>query len=317
MSNSSKKSEGSAHTRRITQALLHSISNVAQECEADAVLIYAGAVEDLPQPPNHGRCCRVFYVTKTVAEEQRQEDLEHQFIRVPDVPLTRIGQVKIAVFLGLTRGLLRRGEVVVCLSGRADTGELDTLTVTEVGSEVEISASAEDEEGRPEGVQSEVVDRVIELAAELGSEGREGRPVGALFVVGDVERVLEFSRQMILNPFRGYPDHERNILSPDLRETVKELASIDGAFVIRGDGVVETAGAFLRPARVSEYAMPRGLGARHHAAAAIASLTDAIAITVSQSTGTVTVFRKGKVVLEIERPYGPRNERRPGALEEP
>ena len=50
-----------------------------------------------------------------------------------------------------------------------------------------------------------------------------------------------------------------------------------------------------------EFELPRGLGARHHSAAGITSVADCIAVTVSESTGTVTVFRGGQIVTEIER----------------
>ena len=49
------------------------------------------------------------------------------------------------------------------------------------------------------------------------------------------------------------------------------------------------------------YSLPQGLGARHHAAAGITAVTEAIAITVSESTGTVTIFRHGLIVTEIEK----------------
>jgi DNA integrity scanning protein DisA with diadenylate cyclase activity len=113
---------------------------------------------------------------------------------------------------------------------------------------------------------------------------------------------LSLSKQLILNPFRGYPDEERNILDPSLEETIKELSVIDGAFLIRGDGVVESAGVYLRAFNHDEYPLPQGLGARHHAAAAITAVSEAVAITVSESTGTVTIFRNGQIITEVEKP---------------
>jgi len=92
----------------------------------------------------------------------------------------------------------------------------------------------------PSHILPQVLERVIDLASQLGSEGREGKPVGALFVVGDAEKCLSLSRQLMLNPFKGYPADERNILDPALEETIKELSSLDGAFIIQGDGTVET-----------------------------------------------------------------------------
>ena len=126
--------------------------------------------------------------------------------------------------------------------------------------------------------------------------------MGTMFVVGDTDRVLPLTRQLVLNPFKGYPPSERNILDYSLEETIKELATLDGAFIIRGDGVVETCGAYIRTASQEEFELPRGLGTRHHAAAAITAITDSIAVTVSESTGSVTIFRAGRIVTEIQKP---------------
>jgi DNA integrity scanning protein DisA with diadenylate cyclase activity len=115
--------------------------------------------------------------------------------------------------------------------------------------------------------------------------------------------VLAQSRSLVLNPFQGHPEAGRNLLDPALEETIKEFAGLDGAFVVRGDGVVLTAGTLLVPARGYPQ-LPGGLGARHAAAAGITASTGAVALCVSQSTGTVTVFQSGRVVADLHRPAG-------------
>jgi DNA integrity scanning protein DisA with diadenylate cyclase activity len=209
--------------------------------------------------------------------------------------------VKIAVFMALTKGLVSRGDLVVCLSGFTSSGTLDTLVVTEVGSEFEMLAPLESEEEPSLDSGPEVIERVLEVATTLGNEGRERNPVGAIFVVGDASRVLSMSRPLILNPFRGHPEEKRNIMDKAFEETIKELSTIDGAFVVRGDGVVESCGVLLKTAGQEAFELPRGLGARHHAAAGITAVTRATAVTVSESTGNVMVFRGGKAILEVEK----------------
>ncbi len=233
-------------------------------------------------------------------------------VRVPGIRLTRLGQVKIAVLLGFSRGLFQKGDRLICLTGIAGSGALDTIVFMEVGEEFEMFAATGAEEISAH-VSPEVFERVLDLAVSLGYEGREGKPVGTTFVIGDTDAVLARSSQMVLNPFRGYPEEERNILDPALEPTIKEFAAIDGAFVIRGDGLVEAAGVYLRPESAGE-PLPRGLGTRHNAAAGITAATKAVAVTVSESTGTVTVFRDGKILMEVERPrpigaWGPREDR--------
>lgn len=222
-------------------------------------------------------------------------------IRVPAVPLARLGQIKIALFMALSSDVLRHGDRVVALTGLSGSGNIDTLMVVDVAPEQELLAGAEAATHLPRDVSFDVFQRLITIATEIGSEGREGKPVGALFVLGDTDNVLALSRPLILNPFRGYAENERTLLDETLDETIKEFAAIDGAFVVRGDGVVEAGGVFLKAAQQGVSDLPRGLGARHHAAAAITAITEAIAVTVSESTGTVSIFRHGRLVAEIER----------------
>jgi DNA integrity scanning protein DisA with diadenylate cyclase activity len=100
----------------------------------------------------------------------------------------------------------------------------------------------------------------------------------------------------VVNPFTGYPEEQRNILDPSLEETVKEFSRIDGAFLIRGDGVIEAAGLYLRSKSRVE-GMPAGLGARHAAAAAITAETGAVSIAVSESTRRISIFRGGRRLM--------------------
>jgi DNA integrity scanning protein DisA with diadenylate cyclase activity len=195
--------------------------------------------------------------------------------------------------------VLEQGDRVVCLTGVDGSRALDTLFVLNLGTEPELFSFL-DTVLIGGDVHPEAFVRVLTLATELAVEGREGRPVGALFVLGDSERVLAQSRSLILNPFEGHPESERNILDPALDETIKEFAALDGAFVVRGDGVVLTAGTQLVP--TAPYSpLPGGLGTRHAAAAGITAATDAVALCVSQSTGTVTVFRSGKLITDLHR----------------
>ena len=157
----------------------------------------------------------------------------------------------------------------------------------------------EDEDSRAP-IPAPVILRVLSLAIELALEGREGQRVGAVFVIGDSGRVLRRVQQLVLNPFHGFSHQLRNILDPSLAETIKEFAALDGAFIVHADGTALRAGAYLIPESHATD-LPGGLGARHQAASAITAQTRAMAITVSQSTGTVSVFQNGSMVLALER----------------
>ena len=84
-----------------------------------------------------------------------------------------------------------------------------------------------------------------------------------------------------------------------MREGIKEIAQIDGAIVVSADGTVEAAGRFIN-APATGITLSKGMGARHWTAAAISRVTKAIAVTVSETNGTVRIFQDGQVMLRIE-----------------
>jgi diadenylate cyclase len=147
------------------------------------------------------------------------------------------------------------------------------------------------------GVNNTTLRRVVNLAVEIAREGREGRKIGTLFVVGDSEAVLEHSRPMILDPLYGHPHESKRIEDPNLRETLKELAQLDGAFVVSDEGVI-LSGARYIDAASNHVELPLGLGSRHVAAASVSSRTEAVAVAVSESS-TVRMFNDGEIVAEI------------------
>jgi len=112
---------------------------------------------------------------------------------------------------------------------------------------------------------------------------------------------MQLSQQMIINPFLGYPEEQLNILNPELEETIKEFSAIDGAFIIKENGVLVTAGRHLNAAPDIRD-LPSGLGSRHIAAAGITNVTKAAAIVISESSGNVSVFKNGKLFVTIEKP---------------
>jgi diadenylate cyclase len=289
---------------KISRRLVQHAQELALEIGARVLLVSADAVHQDPD------LCQLLetadsptiLVTRSGAPELSPNFGAHVRVSVPDVHMTRAGQVKAAVLVCLARGLLQRGDRVICLAGVDGSGAVDGLIVLDLGTEPEL-LSLFDTTAFAGDVAPEVFERTLSLAAQLAAEGREGRPVGALFVLGDSERVLSLSRSLVLNPFLGHPESERNILDPALEETIKEFAALDGAFVVRGDGVVLTAGSHLLPS-VSHPRLPGGLGTRHAAAAGITASTSAVAVCVSQSTGAVAVFRSGRLITDIHRQTG-------------
>ena len=147
------------------------------------------------------------------------------------------------------------------------------------------------------GVDTRVLEQVVTLAVEIAREGREGRKIGTLFVVGDSEEVLKGSRPLILDPLAGHPNESKHIADSNVRETLKELALLDGAFVVSDEGVVLSAARYIDTVSDS-LNVPLGLGSRHMAAASVSHRTNAVAVAVSESS-MVRVFDDGELVSEI------------------
>lgn len=222
-----------------------------------------------------------------------------QAVSIPPYQFDRVERAKVAVVAGVGAGLLEDGELVLCAVAKTGTRHVDTLLKLKIGQSLDEQVSI-DTIGLPSELNSQVVEAIVSLALEIGHQGFEGHPIGTIFVVGDSTKVMDQSRQLTINPFQGLPEAERNVMDPSISEALKNFSVLDGAFVIRADGVVLAAGRYLQPTADS-LQLRLGLGARHAAAAAITKSTGAIAVTVSQSTGTVRIFNGGEAVLELNQ----------------
>ena len=138
---------------------------------------------------------------------------------------------------------------------------------------------------------------VTELAIEIAREGREGRKIGTLFTVGAESHVLERSRCLILDPLAGHPNRLRQVADSDVRETIKELAQLDGGFIVAGDGTVLSACRYFE-STLPQSEQPLGLGTRHIAAASISAATGAVAVVVSESS-IVRLYAGGALISEV------------------
>lgn len=148
-----------------------------------------------------------------------------------------------------------------------------------------------------DNIPPEILETVINIAIEIGKEGREGRHIGTAFIIGKREELIPNTKQMVLNPFAGHPEEERKITNPEMKETIKNYAQLDGVFIVDDKGVVVTAGAHIT-VDASEVKMP-GFGTRHRCCAAITKKCNAVAVVVSESGGTMSIFKSGELVMRL------------------
>jgi DNA integrity scanning protein DisA with diadenylate cyclase activity len=290
---------------RQTVVLLQSARQLIQNLPADAVLMLTETDLNWDEVIDHLNGYRLLVAAqdRTLTDKLKK----NPGLTVLDVdpgPTPTEERMSLALLEAVQTEQLHPGaHVVVLYNGIAvgeDSKHIDTLSLLHLGEHLE-RLSSKELRNLDTQVPLETLRAVVDLATEIGQEGREGMPIGTLFVVGDTRRVLRYCSPINYNPFRGYSPFQRDIRDRKVRDQIKEIAKMDGAIVIRRNGVAEAACMILRvPA--DGISLSQGLGTRHWAAAGISKMTKAIAITVSQSTGTVRLFQNGDVVLRIA-PY--------------
>lgn len=278
--------------------LLTAAVSLVEQSRASAVLMLADIPYDLKAVKEILGDSRLIVASHKPDVQQACLDDQVTLVPLMQEPLTRQVQVSQALLEAIADNLVSTGDQVVVVYTAFDREHIDTISVVSL-SERLARLTTRDLQRLETQVPLETLRRVVDLAVEIGREGREGHKVGTLFVVGQHRKVIEMSHEGVHDPFRGYAAKERMITNARVRESMKELAQIDGAFVISAEGVVIAAGRIL-DAAAEDITLSKGLGARHWAAAGISKATKAIAIAVSESTGTVRIFQDGIVVLRIE-----------------
>ena len=286
---------------RFNQLFFREAATIANAAKCDALLVFGDTVNGPFPVPRAFAGMKVVLVTRTVGSHPQNETQNlSAIIELRSFSDQRLSQLRSAVLIGLTREIFSYNDLICCVGGIPRSNQMDTIVVVDVEREFH-SVITREADLLPANVKVEVVERMIAVASTLAVQGREGKPVGCLFVIGDSEKVNSLVKPLVLNPFHGYDEVDRNVIDPFMDETIKEFSSIDGAFIIRGDGVIESAGSLIHAPADFYRGMPSGLGSRHSAAAAISMATECIAIVVSASSGQVTLFRRGAMIPLIDK----------------
>jgi DNA integrity scanning protein DisA with diadenylate cyclase activity len=272
---------------------------LASRTEVDRLLV----VSDEPLMPAElrGRPIKkkLVYAVTNEAIAHQLTSKKYRVVVIPPYEYSRVEKIKVALVACRGDGLVKDGDTILAIAGQGIERNLDTLIRVRLGDEEQEQIRI-DTIGLPPEFSSQVVEALIHAAMEIGAQGYEGHPTGTILVIGDSTAVMEKSRQLTLNPFQGMSEVDRNALDPPIKDAINTFAVLDGAFIIREDGVVLAAGRYLQ-VTAKDSKLPLGLGARHSAAAAVSIETKAVAITVSQTTGTVRVFKEGDIVLELHQ----------------
>jgi DNA integrity scanning protein DisA with diadenylate cyclase activity len=282
----------------ILATLIRQARRIAEEIDCMTIILLADVPYDFKEIQQLLKPTQLFIASAVPQVLEAGKADQTQVVPLNQEPQTRQVQLSQALLEAIADNLVKTGDRVIALYSGYERDSIDTLSVINL-SERLARLTARDLQRLETQVPLGTLRRVVDLAVEIGREGRESKKVGTLFVVGNHRKVLDMSHEQIHDPFKGYSKKERMISNPRVRESIKELSQIDGAFVIASDGCVMAAGRIL-DAPAEDLTLSKGLGARHWAAAAISKATNSIAIAVSESTGTVRIFQNGTVVLRIE-----------------
>lgn len=277
-----------------TRMLVRNMLGFAKSGEVGSILLAVDAFEQ-PEVLKSVVDERTLLLTERHTIPQELSSRARGVIRLPFSVEGESMALRLAIVLALGRKLISRKERVLAMIGPTGSNRIDLMRLFDAKDFPVFDL----DQGGESSLSPGVLERVIELAARIADEGREGYPVGTIFMLCDPNECKPFVRQLVINPFRGYESEELNVMDLTLEETIKEYSSIDGAFIVDMDGQLVSAGTFLIPESKGEVELASGLGTRHRSAIMMTKCTNSIAVVVSSSTGGVSVFFKGKQVMHL------------------
>ena len=279
-------------------SFLDTAVRLCRESAADAVLVLLDGPTDWEQLRTRADGIKLIVAGDTPEEVAGAGALGLATVVIGEREAAVFEKLTKAVLEGVAHEYLAPGADVIAIYSGFEPDIIDSLSVISLDEHLG-RLTARDLKKLETSVPLDTLKTVVDLAVDIGREGREGKPVGTMFVIGDTKRVLMHCHPAGFDPVKGYHRKERNLADARVREAIKEIAQLDGAFVVSPDGVVERSCQLVDAAHAN-VTLSAGLGARHFAAASISKVTNSIAVVVSESTGTVRLFQNGEVVLRIE-----------------
>jgi len=273
-------------------------AKLSRAVDADALMLLIENPMDWEQLKALAGTEKLLVAADVVAQVEgaAEAGLSTVLLKMADAPVYE--KLTQALLESVADDVLAPGAQVVAMYSGFEAGAVDSISVIHLGEHLG-SLTSRDLRQLETKVPLDTLKTVVDMSVEIGREGREGKPVGTLFVVGDSRKVLASSHPVGFDPVRGYSRKERNLDDPRVREGIKEIAQLDGAIIVSAEGFVEAAARYI-DASAANITLAKGLGARHWAAAAISRQTKAVGVAVSESSGTVRIFHEGEIVLRIE-----------------
>ena len=295
----SNASESKQRAARQLDAFAEMVVSVARAAGVRSVICVTETGKVFKAVEKRANGLRVIAATPSKATYDSLEEGSFEVVKLPVRVSNRFKQAQHALSIALRAKKVSAGELTLCAIGQGIPGAKGDFLILMDVEDGTSHAPLHDLVKLKDDICPAVLDAVLEIACKIGRSARRGNRLGAIFAIGDSERVLEGSRQLVLNPFQGHPRETRMVTNPATRSMLAELSKLDGAFVLRGDGFIQTAGVYLSAGSESVN-LSQGLGARHMTAAAVTARTCATAVVVSATDGLVRVFSQGDLVMRID-----------------
>lgn len=276
----------------IEESIGHAATKIAKDINASSIISIERVEKDTYEETPYHLDVKVTVFKKIKKDVYRKSEYE---TKIRKLESGSVAPVKELLMEGINKNYINKGDRVVCVQdesmGTGYKGLLFIFDVDRIFFDISTHNLAQN-------APSDVVETIINIALEIAREGREGRKIGTAFIIGDRAEISKYIRQLIINPFAGYSDQSRKITDPLIRETIKEFAQLDGAFVIDNSGTIITTGAYI-DIEAKDVDLPPGFGTRHRNCSALTKETNAIAVVVSESGGIVRVFKEGRITMKL------------------
>jgi len=274
--------------KEIDETIGLAATRLAKEIEANSIILVEKNKDcDLNQEQPCIECSIIVFRKKE--KDYLKNNYKH---KIKNIAPGNIFPVKEIVMESISRDLVKKNDRVVCIVdesiGLGFKGLIFIFDVDKILFNMSVHNLGE-------YVDPHVIESIIDIALEIIKEGREGRKIGTGFLIGDKNEINRYTKQLIINPFNGYPEEERNITDPLIRETIKEFSQLDGIFVIDKNGTIISGGSYI-DIDTEQLQTLNGLGTRHRNCAAVTRYTNSIAVVVSSSGGKITIFKDGKLI---------------------
>ncbi len=277
--------------KKIEESIGLTATKLAKEIEANAILLIE---KDKNSDINEEKPC----IESNIIVFRKQENDYYKNIYKYNIKRINPGSIfpiKEILMESISRDFVKKNDRVVCIVdesiGLGFKGLIFVFDVDKILFNMSVHNLGE-------YVEPAVIESVIDIALEIIKEGREGRKIGTGFLIGDKSDINKYMKQLIINPFSGYPEEERNITDPLMRETIKEFSQLDGVFVIDKNGTIISGGSYID---IDTKQLPSisGMGTKHRNCAAVTKYTNSIAVVVSSSGGKISIFKDGRLIMKV------------------